>query len=76
MPLSDIVLPVAATALSGAATWRLCLRPMRNGQRCGMGSSTSSDDGATQTPNETSREVRAAEMAALRAQVRELTELS
>ena len=68
MALSDLVIPAAATAVSVAVTWRFCLRPMRDGQHCGMGSTR---DGATLDP--AVAEERAAEIARLRMQVKEMS---
>ena len=66
MSLAAVAYPVAATVLSGAVTWRFCLRPMRDGQHCDMASTPA-------TEPRTRAESRAAEVAALRAEVGELS---
>lgn len=68
MSLTDVLVPVAATVLSGGLTWRFCLRPMRNGGHCGASPGPVSEDDAGASA------ARATEIAALRAQVRELSD--
>lgn len=64
MAVSELLRPLAATAVSVAVTWRFCLRPMRNGQHC-IGPRGAGQDAAA--------EARAAEIARLREQVQILS---
>jgi hypothetical protein len=66
MSVTYVLYPLGATVLSGAVTWRFCLRPMRNGQHCDM-SAASGTAGGVQS------KFRADEVEALRAEVRELS---
>lgn len=66
MSVTDVLYPIGATMLSGAVTWRFCLRPMRSGQHCGMSS-------APAGVSDVQAKSRAGEVEVLRAEVRELS---